>query len=162
MQKGGFAPLKRFLCAVIVAALLLFCVACGSHAAVSADSIATAAPTASSSRNIRSEPITVNSTVADADTVNNAQTAAPTTEVTIGRALSCLSGAATLDTGILGSECAGAQDAGGQRNEHCAKNSFPNSLFHGKVLSVMYDILPVTFSVRNHHRRNHPNQSRLN
>lgn len=82
MQKGGFAPLKRFLCAVIVAALLLFCVACGSHAAVSADSIATAAPTASSSRNIRSEPITVNSTVADADTVNNAQTAAPTTEVT--------------------------------------------------------------------------------
>jgi hypothetical protein len=33
MQKGGFAPLKRFLCAVIVAALLLFCVACGSHAA---------------------------------------------------------------------------------------------------------------------------------
>mgnify|MGYP000078545646 CR=1 FL=1 len=74
--------MKRFLCAVIVAALLLFCVACGSHAAVSADSIATAAPTASSSRNIRSEPITVNSTVADADTVNNAQTAAPTTEVT--------------------------------------------------------------------------------
>ena len=69
--------MKRFLCAVIVAALLLFCVACGSHAAVSADSIATAAPTASSSRNIRSEPITVNSTVADADTVNNAQTAAP-------------------------------------------------------------------------------------
>ena len=64
--------MKRFLCAVIVAALLLFCVACGSHAAVSADSIATAAPTASSSRNIRSEPITV----------NNAQTAAPTTEVT--------------------------------------------------------------------------------
>ena len=75
--------MKRFLCAVIVAALLLFCVACGSHAAVSADSIATVAPTASSSRNIRSEPITVNSTVADADTVNNAQTAAPTTtEVT--------------------------------------------------------------------------------
>ena len=72
--------MKRFLCAVIVAALLLFCVACGSHAAVSADSIATAAPTAS--RNIRSEPITVNSTVADADTVNNAQTAAPTTEAT--------------------------------------------------------------------------------
>ena len=83
--------MKRFLCAVIVAAPLLFCVACGSHAAVSADSIATAgqydapetaAPTASSSRNIRSEPITVNSTVADADTVNNAQTAAPTTEAT--------------------------------------------------------------------------------
>ena len=95
MQKGGFAPLKRFLCAVIVAALLLFCVACGSHAAVSgcsnatagataahADSLPPAAPTASSSRNIRSEPITVNSTVADADTVNNAQTAAPTTGAT--------------------------------------------------------------------------------
>ena len=77
MQKGGFALLKRFLCALIVAALLLFCVACGSHAAVSADSIATAAPTASSSRNIRSEPITVNSTVADADTVNNADRTSP-------------------------------------------------------------------------------------
>ena len=80
----------------------------------------------------------------------------------IGRALSRLSGAATLDTGIPGSECAGAQDAGGQRNEHCAKNAFPNSLFHGKVLSVMYDILPLTFSIRNHHRRNHPNQSHQN
>ena len=80
----------------------------------------------------------------------------------IGGALSRLSGAATLDTGILGSECAGAQDASSQRNEHCAKNAFPNSLFHSKVLSVMYDILPVTFSVRNHHRRNHPNQSCLN
>ena len=80
----------------------------------------------------------------------------------IGRALSRLSGAATLDTGILGSECADTQNAGSQRNEHCTKNAFPNSLFHGKVLSVMYDILPVTFSVRNHHRRNHPNQSRLN
>ena len=56
----------------------------------------------------------------------------------IGRALSRLSGAATLDTGILGSECADTQNAGGQRNEHCAKNGFPNSLFHGKVLSVMY------------------------
>ena len=56
----------------------------------------------------------------------------------IGRALSRLSSAATLDAGILGSKCAGAQDAGGQRNEHCAKNAFPNSLFHGKVLSVMY------------------------
>lgn len=44
-------------------------------------------------------------------------------------ALSRLSGAATLDTGILGSECAGAQDVGSQRNEHCAKNAFPNSLF---------------------------------
>ena len=80
----------------------------------------------------------------------------------IGGALSSLSGATAFDAGILGSKCAGTQDAGGQRNERCAKNSFPNSLFHGKVLSVMYDILPVTFSVRNHHRRNHSNQSRLN
>ena len=52
----------------------------------------------------------------------------------IGRALSRLSGAATLDTSILGSECADTQNAGSQRNEHCAKNAFPNSLFHGKVL----------------------------
>ena len=74
--------MKRFLCAVLVAALLLFCVACGSHAAASADLIATAAPTASSSRNVRSEPITINGTVADADTVNNAQSAAPTAEAT--------------------------------------------------------------------------------
>ena len=80
----------------------------------------------------------------------------------IGRALSSLSGATAFDAGILGSKCAGTQNAGGQRNERCAKNSFPNSLFHGTVLSVMYDILPVTFSVRNHHRRNHSNQSRLN
>ena len=57
---------------------------------------------------------------------------------TIGRPLSRLSGAAALDTGILGSECADTQNAGSQRNEHCTKNGFPNSLFHGKVLSVMY------------------------
>lgn len=81
---------------------------------------------------------------------------------TQGRALSRLSGAATLDTGILGSECAGAQDAGGQRNEHCAKNSFPNSLFHGKVLSVVCCILSVALTVRSRHCQNHPNQSRLN
>jgi len=80
----------------------------------------------------------------------------------IGGAFSRLSVAAALDTGILGSECTDTQNAGSQRNEHCAKNAFPNSLFHGKVLSVMYDILPVTFPVRNHHRQNHPNQSRLN
>ena len=56
----------------------------------------------------------------------------------IGRALSRFSGAAALDAGILGSECTDTQNAGSQRNEHCAKNGFPNSLFHGKVLSVMY------------------------
>ena len=56
----------------------------------------------------------------------------------VSRVLSRLSGAAALDAGILGSECAGAQDASSQRNEHCAKNAFPNSLFLGKVLSVMY------------------------
>ena len=56
----------------------------------------------------------------------------------IGGALSRLSVAAALDTGIPGSECTGTQNEGSQRNEHCAKNAFPNSLFHGKVLSVMY------------------------
>ena len=56
----------------------------------------------------------------------------------ISGALSRFSVAAALDTGILGSECADTQNAGSQRNEHCAKNAFPNSLFHGKVLSVMY------------------------
>ena len=56
----------------------------------------------------------------------------------VGGAFSRLSVAATLDAGILGSECADTQNAGSQRNEHCAKNGFPNSLFHGKVLSVMY------------------------
>ena len=80
----------------------------------------------------------------------------------IGGAFSRLSVATAFDAGILGSECANTQNAGSQRNEHCTKNAFPNSLFHGKVLSVIYDILPVTFSVRNHHRRNHSNQSRLN
>ena len=56
----------------------------------------------------------------------------------IRRALSRLSVAAALDAGILGSECTDTQNAGSPRNEHCAKNGFPNSLFHGKVLSVMY------------------------
>ena len=77
--KGRFCAVEAFfVCGDRCCAAVVLC----CHAAVSADSIATAAPTASSSRNIRSEPITVNSTVADADTVNNAQTAAPTTEVT--------------------------------------------------------------------------------
>ena len=57
---------------------------------------------------------------------------------TVGRVLIRFSGAAALDAGILGSECTDTQNAGSQRNEHCAKNAFPNSLFHGKVLSVMY------------------------
>ena len=56
----------------------------------------------------------------------------------IGGALSRFSGAAALDAAILGGECADTQNAGSQRNEHCAKNVFPNSLFHGIVLSVMY------------------------
>ena len=81
---------------------------------------------------------------------------------TIGRALSSLSGAATLDTGILGSECTGTQDAGSQRHKHGAKNAFPNSLFHGKVLSVVCCILSVALTVRSRHCQNHPNQSRLN
>ena len=80
----------------------------------------------------------------------------------IGRALSSLSGAVAFDAGILGSKCAGTQDAGGQRNEHCAKNVFPNSLFHGKVLSVVCCILSVALTVRSRHCQNHPNQSHLN
>ena len=56
----------------------------------------------------------------------------------IGRALSRLSVAATLDTGILGSECADTQNAGSQRNEHCAKNAFPNSLFHSLEHTIRY------------------------
>lgn len=79
---------------------------------------------------------------------------------TIGRALSRLSVAAALDAGILGSKCVGTQDAGGQRNEHCAKNVFPNRLFHG--ISIMCGILLVTFSVRSRHCQNHPNQSHQN
>ena len=80
----------------------------------------------------------------------------------IGGAFSHLSVAAAFDAGILGSECAGTQDAGGQRNEHCAKNVFPNRLFHGKALSALCCILSVAFIVRNRHRRNHPNQSHQN
>ena len=93
--------MKRFLCAVIVSALLLFCVACGSHAAASAESIATAAPTASSSRNVRSEPITVNETVADADTVNNAQTPAPSAQATEAPAESAAEEVDTPSTGDI-------------------------------------------------------------
>ena len=80
----------------------------------------------------------------------------------IGRALSSLSGATAFDAGILGSECTDTQHAGCQRNEHCAKNGFPNSLFHGKVLSVVCCILSVALTVRTRHCQNHPNQSRLN
>ena len=57
----------------------------------------------------------------------------------IGRALSRLSVAAALDAGILGSECADTQNAGSQRNEHCTKNAFPNSLFHGKYLHYVVE-----------------------
>lgn len=56
----------------------------------------------------------------------------------VGRVLIRFSVAAALDAGILGSECTDTQNASSQRNEHCAKNAFPNSLFHGKFLSVMY------------------------
>ena len=56
----------------------------------------------------------------------------------IGGALSRFSGAAALDAAILGSECADTQNAGSQRNEHCAKNAFPNSLFHGLEHTIRY------------------------
>ena len=56
----------------------------------------------------------------------------------IGGAFSRLSVAAALDTGILGSECTDTQNAGSQRNEHCAKNAFPNSLFHSLEHTIRY------------------------
>ncbi|MEE0801011.1 MAG: hypothetical protein U0L91_07005 [Gemmiger sp.] len=67
--------MKRFLCALAVAALLLFCVSCGNRVVeASTQSVATAAPTASSSRNVRSESVAVSETVADADHVSGTQT----------------------------------------------------------------------------------------
>lgn len=65
--------MKRFLCVVFVAALLVLCAAC-SRQAFSAVPEATAAPTASSSRNLRQEtvrrePVTVDETYANRDNV---------------------------------------------------------------------------------------------
>lgn len=76
-------PLKRFLCVVCIAALLVFCAACGRDV-LSDPPAATAAPTASSSRNVRtetarSEPVTVTETHADSEAVSTA-TAAPSSE----------------------------------------------------------------------------------
>ncbi|MDD6319452.1 MAG: hypothetical protein PUA63_01135 [Oscillospiraceae bacterium] len=70
--------MKRFLCALAVAALLIFCVSCGSQAASSSQSVATAAPTESSSRNVRSEPVAVSETVANAGNVSGTEAPAPT------------------------------------------------------------------------------------
>lgn len=73
-QKEVSFPLKRFLCVVLVAALLVFCAACGSDL-LSSEPEATAAPTASSSRNVRSEPVKVTETYANADNVTDSQLA---------------------------------------------------------------------------------------
>lgn len=67
-------PLKRFLCVVLIAALMVFCAACGGDL-LSAEPEATAAPTASSSRNVRSEPVKVTETYANADNVTDSKPA---------------------------------------------------------------------------------------
>ena len=64
--------MKRFLCVVLIAALMVFCAACGRNLLAS-EPVATAAPTASSSRNVRSEPVKVTETYANADNVTNSQ-----------------------------------------------------------------------------------------
>lgn len=65
--------MKRFLCVVLVAALMVFFAACGSDL-LSSEPEATAAPTASSSRNVRSEPVKVTETYANSDNVTDSQT----------------------------------------------------------------------------------------
>lgn len=77
-------PLKRFLCVVLIAALMVFCAACGSDL-LSNEPEATAAPTASSSRNVRSEPVKVTETYANADNVTGTPSAAEpqTTETAV-------------------------------------------------------------------------------
>lgn len=72
-QKEVSFPLKRFLCVVLVAMLMVFFAACGSDL-LSSEPEATAAPTASSSRNVRSEPVKVTETYANADNVTDSQT----------------------------------------------------------------------------------------
>lgn len=67
--------MKRFLCVVAIAALLVLCAAC-SRTVLSDTPEATAAPTASSSRNVRSEPVTVTETYANSEVVTET-TAAP-------------------------------------------------------------------------------------
>ncbi len=75
--------MKRFFCVVLVAALLVFFAACGKGV-LAPSTQATAAPTASSTRNVRSEPVTVTETYANADTVTDStqssSTAAPAAE----------------------------------------------------------------------------------
>ena len=66
--------MKRFLCVVLIAALMVFCAACGGDL-LSAEPEATAAPTASSSRNVRSEPVKVTETYANADNVTDSKPA---------------------------------------------------------------------------------------
>lgn len=76
-QKEVSFPLKRFLCVVLVAALMVFCAACGRNLLAN-EPEATAAPTASSSRNVRSEPVKVTETYANADNVTDSQQATET------------------------------------------------------------------------------------
>ena len=76
--------MKRFLCVVFVAALLVLCAAC-SRQAFSNVPEPTAAPTASSSRNLsreaaRSEPVIVDETYANSDNVSPATQAPATAE----------------------------------------------------------------------------------
>lgn len=65
---------------VLVAALVVLCAAC-SRTVLNDTPEATAAPTASSSRNVRSEPVTVTETYANSDVVSDA-TAAPAPSAT--------------------------------------------------------------------------------
>ena len=76
--------MKRFLCVVFVAALLVLCAAC-SRQAFSNVPEPTAAPTASSSCNLsreaaRSEPVIVDETYANSDNVSPATQAPATAE----------------------------------------------------------------------------------
>lgn len=82
--------MKRFLCVICLAALLVLCAACGNGVLDDAPA-PTAAPTASSSRNVKEdadasettapadtaeqEPVTVTETHANSEVVNSAATA---------------------------------------------------------------------------------------
>lgn len=64
--------MKRFLAAVFFTALLVMLAACGMLRQ-NTSAAATATPTSSTSRTARTEPVTVNQTVANADAVNGSQ-----------------------------------------------------------------------------------------
>lgn len=73
--------MKRFLCVVLIAALMVFCAACGSDL-LSSEPEATAAPMASSSRNVRNEPVKVTETYANADNVTDSSQSAEESQPT--------------------------------------------------------------------------------